>query len=150
MEKVPWKINEVIDFMLPLRFDASEVAQILPDLPEAWYKVGRRMEKDDRLDQAELFYRRAIEIAGEGEAEPDSFNRLYRLYQRQQDQEKALEILRLGIRYLPDHAPFRIQIGDYYLQQGIQYRAVQEYTQALRVDPDNIYVRRKLETIEQN
>jgi len=148
MEKIPWKIPEIIDFMLPIRFTISEVEQLLLALPAAWYEIGRTLEKNGQPDKAEIFYNRSIEIAGESEAQPASFIRLYSLYQRQKDEEKALDVLRLGIQYLPDYAPFRIYMGDYYLKQGIQYRAVQEYTQALKLDPNNIRVRRKLEKIK--
>ena len=149
MEKIPSKIPAIVDFMLPLRFTINEVEQMLAEIPEAWYEVGWRMEKDGQLDKAEFFYRRSIEIAGESEAHPASFSRLYRLYHQKKDEDKAMEILRLGIRYLPDYAQFRVSMGNYYLRQGIQYRAIEEYTQALKLNPDNIYLRRKLETLEE-
>lgn len=151
LEKIPWKTTEVINFILPLRFSSKEIEQMLTDtLPMAWYEVGRKMEQLHQPGRAELFYLRSIEIAGEKMANPASYERLHWLYKKQKDEENAWEILRLGIMHLPDHAPFRIRMGDYYLKQGILYRAVEEYEQALRQDPGNIYIRRKLEAIKQN
>jgi tetratricopeptide (TPR) repeat protein len=103
------------------------------------------MEKNGRLEEAELFYGKSIEIAGENIPQPDSFYRLYRIYKRQKNEEKALETLRLGISYLPDHAQFRVLLGDYYLSKGIPYRAQEEYMQALRLNPKNRAVQLKLD-----
>lgn len=150
LEKIPWKIPAVIDYMLPYRFTSTEIQQMLADIPAAWYEAGRKMDQIGREAEAKQFYRRAIETAGREEAQPVYFDRLYHLYLKQKNEEKSLEILRQGISYLPDYAPFRIRMGDYYRKEGIIYRAVEEYRQALRLNPRNITVRRRLEELEKS
>jgi tetratricopeptide (TPR) repeat protein len=102
------------------------------------------MDREGRTDEAEFFYRRTLDLLAGAEVMPAYFSRLYNLYLREKKEDRALEVLRLGISCLPDHAPFRVQLGDYYLSRGIYYRAEQEYSQALRLDPENISLRRKL------
>lgn len=150
LEKIPWKTGEIVDFMLPFRFSEKEIRQMLSDIPAAWYEVGRRMEKNKQYTEAIYYYHTAIEIAGEEEASATYFQRLYSVYTRQKEEKKSLETLKLAIRYLPDHARFRIMMGDYYLRNDIPYRARQEYIQALRLDPDNISIKRKLNKLEED
>lgn len=146
---VPWRMPDLVDYLFFRRFSTDEIERTLPPLPQAWHLAGRRMEKKDRLDEAERYYRKTLDHLGGAEILPAYFSRLHNLYRRQQKEETALEILRLGIRYLPDHAPFRVLLGDHYLEQDIPYRAAEEYREALRLDPRNHAVRRKLADIDQ-
>lgn len=148
MYAIPWRITDISNFMLPYRFTTSEIEQMLPPLLAIWHETGRRMERYGKKEEAELFYTRTLELLDGNEVKPHYFSRLYNLYLRQKKEDRALDILRMGIEYLPDYAPFRAQLGDYYLRQGIDYRATQEYLQALRLDPKNRAVQRKLDTLE--
>ena len=150
MYAISWSITDIVNFMLPYRFTLSEIEQMLPPLPAIWNEIGSRMERYRRQEDAELFYTMTLDFLDGNEVKPNYFSRLYNLYLRQKKEIKALEILRMGIGYLPDYAPFRVQLGDYYHRQGINYRAAQEYTQALRLDPDNRYVLRKLEQLDRD
>ena len=49
---------------------------------------------------------------------------------------------------LPDYAPFRIWLGDHYRQQGITYRAKEEYERAVMLEPGNDTYRKKLRKLE--
>ncbi|HER63326.1 MAG TPA: hypothetical protein ENO11_05050 [Desulfobacteraceae bacterium] len=149
MEKIPWSIKKIVNFIFARRFTVAELEMILPPLPEAWYEVGSRMEQNGRLEEAEIFYRAAIDFGENSEINPSYFRSLYQLNLRQDKQQDALETLRLGISYLPDYSPFRVELGDYYLRQKIYYRAEQEYIRALQLDPNNRRILRKLEQAQQ-
>lgn len=143
--KIPWSISNIVNFIFARRFTVSELELILPPLPEAWHEVGRRMEQNSRLDEADVLYRRALDFLENNEIKPSYFKSLYQLHRRQNKEQEALELLRLGIGYLPDYAPFRVELGDYYRKQGIYYRAEQEYIRALQLDPNNRRILSKLE-----
>lgn len=148
MLTVPWRMPGLVSYVVNRRFSRGEMKRILPDHPRAWHLLGSRMEKEERLDEAELYYRTALEHLDNADVHPACFSSLHNLYRRTNREDTALEVLRLGIRSLPDHAPFRVLLGDHYLRQGIPYRAAEEYREALRLDPRNPIVRRKLAEID--
>ncbi|MCL7489367.1 MAG: O-antigen ligase family protein [Desulfobulbaceae bacterium] len=149
MEKIPWRIKKIVNFIFARRFTVAELEMTMPPIPEAWYEVGTRMEQNGRLDEAGMFYRAAIDFVENSEINPSYFRSLYKLNLRQDKQQNALETLRLGISYLPDYSPFRVELGDYYLRQGIYYRAEQEYIRALQLDPNNRRILGKLKQAQQ-
>jgi len=59
-----------------------------------------------------------------------------------------LEVVRLGVAKLPDYAPFHIWLGDHYRQEGITYRAKEEYERAVMLEPGNDSYRKKLRKLE--
>lgn len=145
---IPWRTTDTVRFMLQRGITSDELRATLPPLPAAWHEVGKRLERAEP-DEAESFYRHALTLAESEGAAPDYFHRLYFLLLRLRKDDSALEVLRQGIDRLPEHAPFRILLGDYYRRQKIPYRAMEEYQQALRLDPGNGEVRRKLAQLNQ-
>jgi O-antigen ligase/tetratricopeptide (TPR) repeat protein len=145
---IPWRTTETVQFMLQRRFTAAELRGFLPPLPAAWHEVGKRLERTNP-DEAEFFYLRAIELLDPENELPDYFRSPYALYLRAGKDGKALDILRRGIQTLPDHAPFRVLLGDYYLKEKIPYRALEEYRQALSIEPGMREVRKKIELLDQ-
>ncbi len=100
------------------------------------------------MDDAEFYFRGALDfLENEEDIRPHYFDQLYGLYRKQKKDGKALEIIRKGIKYLPDHAPFHVRLGDYYMQHDIFYRAEEEYKQALLMEPANAHFQRKLERL---
>jgi tetratricopeptide (TPR) repeat protein len=57
----------------------------------------------------------------------------------------AEEFLARAIAGLPDQAIMYDHLGDVYLQQGRPDDAIGQWREALRLDPDNDEVRRKLD-----
>jgi tetratricopeptide (TPR) repeat protein len=95
------------------------------------------------------FYTHALDfLAGETTVQPGWFSVLYSFYRTQKEDKMALDVLRLGIEKLPDYAPFHIWLGDAYAQEGITYRAKEEYQQALLLEPKNESVKKKIEKIK--
>ena len=150
MENIPWKTKEIVNFIYPWRFSEEEIQNNLPAIPEAWYEVGRKLQRGGQQEKAIPYFMQSIEIAGNDEAKPEYFSHLYQLYKRLKDETKAIETLQLGIKRLPDYAPFRTWMGDYYLENDIPYRAREEYSQALRLDPRNVRIKKKLEELDQD
>jgi tetratricopeptide (TPR) repeat protein len=150
VQAVPWQLNEISDLIMDLRLPPEELVRLLPPLPAVWHELGRRLERRGLLQDAERFYRRTLALLDSLDGlppEPVYFTRLYRLLTRMNKDDQALLILRQGIDELPDYAPFRISLGDYYRSQGIAYRAAQEYGQALRLQPANRSVQQKLQQL---
>jgi O-antigen ligase len=147
---VPEGMPDFAPFLVAQGFSPEELERILPRRADAWFALGRTMETLNRPDAAAGYYRKALDYLDNGEAVADYFRRPYELYRRLQQEEQALAILRQGILALPDHSWFRIQLGDHYAGAGIGYRAREEYLQALRNDPANRELKKKIEKLDES
>ena len=145
---IPDKAAATAEYIIKRGFSRTDIEQILPRKAAAWHEMGWIMERTNNLAEAEYFYLQALELFDVRDVVPVYFSRLYNLYRKQQEEDKALAILRMGVEYIPDYSPFRIQLGDYYLHKKIPYRAKEEYQQGLRFDPDNTTLRKKLDELE--
>ena len=126
----------------------SDITTMLPAQPQAWYEMGKIMEKEGSISEAEYYYLQALLYLDGHKAQAAYFSRLYTLYMQQHSDNKALTILRQGIKHLPDNAAFHRQLGDYYRTQGILYRATEEYRQALQLNPQDLRLKRRLDELQ--
>ena len=126
----------------------TDITGMLPDHPRAWYETGRIMEKEGKTEEAEYYYLQSLNYLTTHPAQPVYFLQLYNMYTRQHEDSKALTILRRGIQYLPANASFHKLLGNHYRRQGITYRAVEEYQQALQLNPGDTGLERLLNQLE--
>jgi len=142
--------NNIYHLLDKYSFSRHEIGLILPKSTKSWNDYGLYLTQiEGDMDDVEFYYRGALDFleSDDEPIKPVYFDRLYALYRKQKKEEQALEVLRLGIKYLPDHAPFRIRLGDYYKQHNIYYRAEEEYKQALLLKPNNVHIQKKLEKL---
>lgn len=142
--KNPQKANTISRYIFIKHFTRSELEVALSPNPATWFALGQVMEGNKQVDEAEFYYLKAIKFADNGPVLTTYFNSLYALYKRKKENEKAIVILREAIEYFPEYAPFRIMLGDYYKEQGIEYRAYEEYLRAFNLDPSNRAARKRL------
>lgn len=145
--RMPYKTPQIARFISRRDFTLADLETALSPNPVLWYALGRIAEGNMRTDKAEEFYRKATDFADDREVQPGFFSSLYHLYRRRGETDKGAAVLRKGIAHFPEYVPFRILLGDYYRQQGIPYRAREEYQQAVNFDPHNSAARRRLEEI---
>lgn len=143
-QRIPEKALELSSYLVTKQFSRSEIEAVISPIPSTWFAFGMRMEKRKQPAEAEFYYLKTFEHPEQGEILPSYFSRLYNLYQRQGEKEKANTILRKAIDHFPEYAPFRVQLGDYYRREGIPYRALEEYQQALILDPESSTARQRL------
>jgi O-antigen ligase/tetratricopeptide (TPR) repeat protein len=141
-------VKVVVPLLQSFSFTREEVAGVLPEDVESWMQCGDFFEKMGYHEEAAYFWQRGLQfIHQKSVVQPHWFSTLYNYYKKQQDNEKALEILRLAIDELPGNSRFHEWLGDYYAGEGIVYRAQEEYQQVLLLEPQNEAVRRKLESL---
>lgn len=145
--RVPEKALNIAGYLFTKQFSRSEIEAVLTPLPSTWFALGKTMERRKQLEEAEFYYLKTINDLDQGEILPAYFSSLHALYLRQGEKDKAVAILRKAIDHFPGHAPFRVQLGDYYRQEGIPYRAIEEYQQAVNLDPQYRAARKKLKEI---
>ncbi len=144
--------TELIKLIMPLlqsfSFTREELAAVLPDDVESWLQCGTFFQKSGDLKNAQFFWETGLKyIDNAATIKPYWFAQLYHYYKKQKDEDKALEILRLGIEKLPNYPRFHEWLGDYYAKEGIAYRAEEEYQQVLLVEPHNEAIRKKIEKL---
>ena len=145
----PRLLESMMTAMATYEFSPEEHEEVLPASVQSWVRYGDYLEKAGDIEGAGYFRAGALDfIDKESDMRPGWFTQLISYYRRQKQPEKALEVIRLGIDHLPGYAPFHIWLGDHYRQQGITYRAKEEYERAVMLEPGNETYRRKLKKLE--
>ncbi|MBU1564278.1 MAG: O-antigen ligase family protein [Proteobacteria bacterium] len=144
----PNLLKVVMPLLQSFSFTREELAAVLPDSVESWLQCGIFTEKTGTLEDAAYFWQHALDFLDkESTIQPGWFSHLFNYYKKQKNEEKALEVLRLGIEKIPNYPRFHEWLGDYYAKEGIVYRALEEYQQALLLEPLNEALRRKIEKL---
>ncbi len=140
--------GEIIDWMVLLNsysFSRQDIAEILPATVDAWIQYGRYCEKKENYSDALFFFDTAAELLTDAlDPAPSWFREIIHFYRRQGLEAKSLVVLRQAVEKVPDSAYFHILLGDYYRDQGLSYRAKEEFERALILDPANKQARSKL------
>ena len=148
LTQFPYLAKNLPPLLLRSQFSRDEIREILPQKVSIWIHFGDFSEKLGHMEDAEYYRRHALDFLDqEKTVTPWSFQQLYRFYQRQKRTDEAVAILRQGIKWIPDYAPFHIYLGDYYKQQNIHFRAKEEYEQALMLEPGNEKIQKRLQSI---
>ena len=141
-------VGVVMPLLQSFSFTREETAAVLPKSVESWMKCGSFFEKVGNLEDAIYYRQHALNfLDNESKIQPEWFSQLFNYYRKIKDDEKALEVLRLGIEKLPSYPRFHEWLGDYYAKDGIVYRAQEEYQQVLLIEPFNEGIRRKVEQL---
>ncbi len=153
MKKGARSYRRIVPSFFPLfmaySFSREEISDILPESTASWVRFGKFMEDRGEMAEAQYYRSRALEyLDNEKRIKPWHFGQLYGFYRRRKQEDKALAVLRQAIERLPDYAPFHVYLGDYYKKEGVDYRAGEEYEQALLLEPGNEKVRSKLKQLE--
>jgi O-antigen ligase/tetratricopeptide (TPR) repeat protein len=148
VQQFPSLAGKLPALLLGSKYNREEIIAVLPRKAASWIQVGSLAEKLDRLEDAEYYRLHALDFLAEEETiRAHYFTQIYSFYRKQKRTDDAVAILRLGIKWLPEYAPFHIYLGDYYKEIKIPYRAKEEYEQALILDPGNKSIIRRLRTL---
>ncbi|CAK8716958.1 MAG: O-antigen ligase [Candidatus Electronema aureum] len=149
LERDPRLLNSIYPLLTEYRFTQEKKAAVVPQLTSAWLNYAQLARTAGNEVDANYFTEHALDFIGqEPKAQPQYFMQVFAYYQQQKEEDKAIEVLREGIKRLPDYAPFHIYLGDYYKGKGIDYRAIEEYEQALLIQPINAAVQQQLKQLK--
>ena len=138
-------INDSVSLLLYYGVSKEKVLDLLPDrvyprfvFADMIARLGNReLSRDVIVDSLEY-------IENDEHIRTWHFAKIYRVYMKEKNYEMALSVLKKAIHYFPANAQFHNLTGDTYVKMGIQYRAVEEYKQALIIDPNNSNAKKKL------
>jgi O-antigen ligase len=149
LRQAPQLLTSIYPLLIEYSFSRAETAAILPELTSAWLACASLTRAAGNETDAGYFLEHALDfLEREPKAQPQYFMQVHTYYRQQKQDERAVEILRQGIAHLPDYAPFHIYLGDYYTSKGIDYRAIEEYGQALLIQPADATVQKKLNRLK--
>jgi tetratricopeptide (TPR) repeat protein len=138
LEKNGALIRKWMPLLESFSFGREEISAILPKETAAWISWGEYLQKAGDLEGAEHYRSTALTfISAEDKVQPQWYQQLISFYHETGRPEKALAVLRKAAEVVPSHAPFHLQLGDYFLQEGIRFKAQEEYQRALMLDPGN-------------
>ncbi len=127
----------------------EQIAACLPDRVLPYISYGKYLESGGKSEAAEAAFQKALlYLPNEEEAKPGYFFPIYKYYMAQEAPEKALEVMRTAIQYLPDNVSVRLAAARLYEEQGVWYRAEEEYQKALMIDPYNRTVKHRLKKLQ--
>ncbi|MCJ7616039.1 MAG: hypothetical protein MUO43_05830 [Desulfobacterales bacterium] len=142
------KSRYYIDLMDEKGFSLNEIRNALPDRVEPHIFLAEFLLDKGMQREAESTYLKAFNfLDNEEEVNPDCFFRANRYFIKQKQYDEALNIMLKGIECLPDNAKIRAAAASLYERIGILYRAIEEYKNALILDPENRHVRKKLKEL---
>lgn len=112
------------------------LADILYATPEnAWYNLGIAYENKRNYPKAVECYKKSIDLASANPRVCQVYKRLGRTYHSSGKYLDAMGSLEKGRSLCPKDPEIRLFLGDAYIRTGEKKRAVEEYREALRLDP---------------
>lgn len=146
----PGQTRDYLRLAMERGISLDSLALVVPPLSKAWTVYATELAKTEaQAADAEVAFRRALRF---GRDEPEVSRSLYweslKFFKKQEMEEDALEVLRQAIERFPAEAGFHAQAGSLYERRGISYRAIEEFRQALLLDPKQDWVKKRLEKLE--
>jgi tetratricopeptide (TPR) repeat protein/O-antigen ligase len=136
MLKAPEQARLLVDAMNTWGVSVQTMASSIPDAAIPCLSFAQFLEEKGNDELAEAYFRKSLTAAARSTVvDADPFNRLYRYYAGKDRWEEALKVLQQGVEALPTDSGLRMMLATTYEQQGIHYRAVEEYRQALMLNP---------------
>ncbi len=145
----PLLLTDIYPILVRYSFQQSEIIAILPQLTSSWLTFWNLSTKNSvEQEQYSIFIEHALDyIEQEKTIKPQYFLQVIRYYRKSKQEEKAIKTIRRSIVQLPDYAHFHILLGDYYLKEGILYRAREEYEQAMLLKPNNKGIQKRIKRV---
>ncbi len=144
----PKKTKEYITLMVLNGLRDEDIFDALPEKVEPHLLFADYLYKTRRKEKAEYEYINALQyLKNEDPVNPAYFYKVYQYYMGIGRYDDALKIMRKAIEFLPENAGIRLTTGALYERLGITYRALEEYKNALNLDPNNKEAKKRLDRV---
>lgn len=121
-------------------YTTQEIGELLPANAAVWFQLGRsRMDGGDP-QQVGYFFDGAVELLAKEQPSPPPewwYRVIISFYHQQGQPQKAVAALRQAVKNLPKEVGFHLQMGDYYLSEGLTVKAEDEFKQVVLLEPGN-------------
>ena len=142
--------GKIVSILEAHDFSREEIYEIIPHAVLPWILFGEYLERIGKIEEAGYYFDNAAELSrSEPGIESHWFRRIISFYRRHDQPDKALAIIRLAVEKKPEEPLFHLWLGDHYYDEGITYRAKEEYKRAAMIDPTNETYQKRLLKVEQ-
>jgi tetratricopeptide (TPR) repeat protein len=115
-------------------YDAhTESIDLEPDNAECYYRYGVTLSRNERLEDAEQYFRKAIEL---DRTHAKAYTNLGYLLDLQGQPDQAMGLFRKAVQCNPNSAEAHFNLGALFGESGEHDRAIREFHLAIRLDPD--------------
>jgi O-antigen ligase/tetratricopeptide (TPR) repeat protein len=140
--------DRVLTAMILAGLSYEEMETAIPDLPGPFLTFAQFLYTTGKREAAAIWYMKALDLAERQKpARHWQFYKIYQFFIRQNNYKNAMEVMERAERALPMNSAIKVTLGDLYRQQGILYKALEKYEQALYVDPKNKQALKKIEQV---
>ncbi len=141
--------DKVLTAMILAGLSYEEIEMAIPDLPGPFLAFSEFLYTTGKREAATIMYMEALDLIERQEPVKQwQFYKIYRFFIRQNNYKNAMEVMERAEQALPMSSAIKITLGDLYKKQGILYKAVEKYEQALYVDPMNKNALKRIEQIK--
>ena len=149
LQRQPDQTENILDLLSVYGPENMVMAEVLPENAISWRIYGDYLGVEEKDVDAEMAYRHAI-LLNSGQDVPGKrpYHSFYHFLTKRKRYGDALAVMLDAMKLFADDAGFHRNAGQLYERQGIVYRAVEEYRQALLLDPRQNWVRKRLSILK--
>ena len=149
LEKQPAMTGSILTLLAFARIEPEQMIQVIPNRAQSWQIYADYLAGLEKDKAAEAAYARAIKfVATEIRPNTKPYWSFYRFLRKKKQDSEALTLMLDGIDHFPNNAGFHRNAGQLYEKQGVVYRAIEEYQQALLIDPKHGWVKKRLNKLQ--
>lgn len=138
-------IDRALTAMAILRLSDQDMEKIVPESPGPYITWAGFLYSMGKRELAEKKYIQSLKyIETQKKINKWHYYQVKDFFKKRGKNKEALAVMQKAAAVLPLDAGIRVSIGDIYRDMKIDYRAVQEYENALFIDPQNREARHRL------
>ncbi|MEA3545470.1 MAG: O-antigen ligase family protein [Thermodesulfobacteriota bacterium] len=149
IQQQPEQTGQILTLLALFRVESQQMEQVLPERSLGWQIYAEYLVALQQDMIAEAAFQKGVVLAAK---EVPAITKPYWAYfnylRKRHRHSEALTLMLDGIKNFPENGGFHSNAGVLYEQQGIIYRAMEEYQQTLLIDPQRTWVRQRLEKLQ--
>ncbi len=144
----PDATTEYIDLMNTWGFNDEDIQSSLPDNATPYIIFADYLLNNGNEKKAEDLYLKALQFSNSPkEAKPPYFHKVYKFYFERGRFEDAIQVMQQAKILFPTNAGFRNSAGTSYEKLGMIDMAINEYKEALMIDPTNKHASKRFKAL---
>ena len=129
----------------------QDLIAALPDSSRVQVKCGDYLLHGGNKVLAEQLFKRAFKLSiTEEKPSATPVWRLRKIYVDRGDRQRAIALLNTALETFPTNAALRGNLASLYEQEGVSYRALEEYQQAYLLAPSQEWLKRGVERLQRH
>lgn len=151
--------DKVLTAMIVSGIDKNAMEAVIPPLPGPTIAYANFLATTGELENAIQRYLSALDLIRTHYEQTmvdhqidrffNYYHRIFKFFKKYNDMKNAMKVMEHAERTLPADARIKVILGNLYYRQGITYKALEKYEDALLLDPANRNARDMIRKINQ-